>query len=82
MIKSFEIAKYRQFESAKFDNFSNINLFIGENDTEKTTILKFLYANCSELREIVDNGEKDISVYSYLNRIPNKDMVIGYFKFK
>ena len=55
MIKSFEIAKYRQFESAKFDNFSNINLFIGENDTEKTTILKFLYANCSELREIVYN---------------------------
>lgn len=76
MIKSFEITKYRQFENAKFDNFSNINLFIGENDTGKTTILKFLYANCSELREIVDNGEKDISVYSYLNRIPNKDMVM------
>ena len=76
MIKSFEITKYRQFESAKFDNFSNINLFIGENDTGKTTILKFLYANCSELREIVDNGEKDISVYSYLNRIPNKDIIM------
>ena len=76
MIKSFEITKYRQFENAKFDNFSNINLFIGENDTGKTTILKFLYANCSELREIVDNGEKDISVYSYLSRIPNKDMVM------
>lgn len=75
MIKSFEIKKYRQFESAKFENFSNINLFIGENDTGKTTILKFLYANCSELREIVDNGEKNISVYSSLNKIQNIDIM-------
>lgn len=72
MIKCFKIKEYRQFESAKFDNFSNINLFIGKNDTGKTTILKFLYANCSELREIVDNGEKDISVYSSINRHQNK----------
>ena len=72
MIKSFEITKYRQFESAKFENFSNINLFIGENDTGKTTILKFLYANCSELREIVDNGKKDISIYSSINRHQGK----------
>lgn len=68
MIKSFEIKKYRQFESAKFENFSNINLFIGENDTGKTTILKFLYANCSELREIVDNSKKNISIYDSLNK--------------
>ena len=72
MIKCFKIKEYRQFESAKFDNFSNINLFIGENDTGKTTILKFLYANCSELREIVDNGEKDISVYSSLDKYKSK----------
>lgn len=75
MIKSFEIKNYRQFESAKFENFSNINLFIGENDTGKTTILKFLYANCSELKEIVDNGEKNISVYSSLNKIQNIDIM-------
>ena len=49
MIKSFEITKYRQFENAKFDNFSNINLFIGENDTGKTTILKFLYVKVLSL---------------------------------
>ena len=66
MIKSFEIKNYRQFENAEFENFSNINLFIGENDTGKTTILKFLYANCSELREIIDNGEKRTSIYDSL----------------
>lgn len=72
MIKSFEIKNYRQFENAKFENFSNINLFIGENDTGKTTILKFLYANCSELREVADSGEKNISVYSSINRTQGK----------
>ena len=41
MIKNFEIRDYRQFKNVKFDNFTNVNLFAGDNDTGKTTILKF-----------------------------------------
>ncbi|MCZ9886606.1 AAA family ATPase [Brachyspira hyodysenteriae] len=53
MIKDFAIHNYRQFKNAKFDNFANINLFVGENDTGKTTILKFLYCISNELKNSV-----------------------------
>ncbi|MEI0702617.1 AAA family ATPase [Brachyspira intermedia] len=55
MIKNFEIHDYRQFKNAKFDNFANVNLFLGENDTGKTTILKFLYSNVYLLKYESDN---------------------------
>lgn len=69
MIKNFEINDYRQFKNAKFDNFANINLFVGENDTGKTTILKFLYANCHKLKYITDRNINGISIYEALYKI-------------
>ena len=43
MIKKLKIKNLANIKSFEFDNFSNINLFIGENDTGKTMILKILY---------------------------------------
>ncbi|WP_028328691.1 AAA family ATPase [Brachyspira alvinipulli] len=72
MIKNFEIHDYRQFQNAKFDNFANVNLFIGENDTGKTTILKFLYANCHKLKYLTDRKTYDISIDEALYTIYGK----------
>lgn len=72
MIQNFEIRDYRQFKNAKFDNFANVNLFVGENDTGKTTILKFLYANCHKLKYLTDRKEYDISINEALYTIYGK----------
>ena len=72
MIKNFEIHDYRQFKNAKFDNFANVNLFVGENDTGKTTILKFLYANCHKLKYLTDRNVYDISIDKALYTIYGK----------
>lgn len=67
MIKNFEINDYRQFKNAKFDNFANINLFVGENDTGKTTILKFLYSNSYILKymkhHLINKNKELLNVY-------------------
>lgn len=65
MIKNFEIHDYRQFQNTNFDNFTNVNLFIGENDTGKTTILKFLYSNIYLLKY-----ESDNYIYNITNTLP------------
>ncbi|WP_300756091.1 ATP/GTP-binding protein [uncultured Brachyspira sp.] len=69
MIKNFEIHDYRQFKNAKFDNFANINLFVGENDTGKTTILKFLYCISYELKNIVNANIRTCNIFKYINNI-------------
>ncbi|MEI0517388.1 ATP-dependent nuclease [Brachyspira murdochii] len=69
MIKNFEIHDYRQFKNAKFDDFSNINLFVGENDTGKTTILKFLYCISQELKNIVNANIRTCNIFKYINNI-------------
>ena len=69
MIKNFEIYDYRQFKSAKFDNFANVNLFLGDNDTGKTTILKFLYCISHELKNIINTNIRNCSIYQYINNL-------------
>ncbi|MEI0509954.1 ATP-binding protein [Brachyspira intermedia] len=69
MIKNFEIHDYRQFKNAKFDNFANVNLFVGDNDTSKTTILKFLYCISHELKNIINTNIRNCSVYQYINNL-------------
>ena len=69
MIKNFEIHDYRQFKNAKFDNFANVNLFLGDNDTGKTTILKFLYCIIHELKNIINTNIKNCSIYQYINNL-------------
>ena len=44
MIKKLSVKNLANIKSFEFDNFSNINVFIGENDTGKTMILKILYS--------------------------------------
>lgn len=69
MIKNFEIHNYRQFKNAKFDNFANVNLFLGDNDTGKTTILKFLYCISHELKNIINTNIRNCSIYQYINNL-------------
>lgn len=71
MIKSFKINNYRQFDNIEFDNFSNVNLFIGENDTGKTTILKFLYSITYEFRSIF-NFDRTVNITNIKNYINNR----------
>ena len=69
MIKNFEIHDYKQFKNAKFDNFANVNLFLGDNDTGKTTILKFLYCISYELKNIINTNIRNCSIYQYINNL-------------
>ncbi len=43
LIKTFEIHNFRKFEHIKFDDLGRINLFLGNNNTGKTTILEAFY---------------------------------------
>ncbi|MEI0579365.1 AAA family ATPase [Brachyspira pilosicoli] len=69
MIKNFEIRDYRQFKNVKFDNFTNVNLFAGDNDTGKTTILKFLYSITHQLKNIENNNMRDCNIFQYINNL-------------
>ena len=69
MIKNFEIHDYRQLKNAKFDNFANINLFVGENDTGKTTILKLLYCISHELKNLINTNIRVCNIFQYINNI-------------
>ncbi|WP_157150907.1 ATP/GTP-binding protein [Brachyspira sp. SAP_772] len=69
MIKNFEIRNYRQFKNSKFDNFANVNLFAGDNDTGKTTILKFLYSITHQLKNIKNNNIRDCNIFQYINNL-------------
>lgn len=44
MIKKLHLQSFMLFDNIDFDNFAPVNLFIGENDTGKTSILKVLYS--------------------------------------
>ncbi|AQQ52246.1 AAA family ATPase [Planococcus lenghuensis] len=41
-IKSFRVKKYRGIDTSSFEGLSNINLFVGDNNTGKTSILEAL----------------------------------------
>lgn len=43
MINSFEINGYRRFKELKFDELSNINVIVGDNNVGKTTILEAIF---------------------------------------
>ncbi len=69
MIQNFEIRDYRQFKNAKFNNFANVNLFVGENDTGKTTILKFLYCISHQLKNIKNKNMRVCNIFQYINNL-------------
>ena len=43
MLTSFTVEGYRKISSLKLDNISRVNLFIGNNNTGKTTLLESIY---------------------------------------
>ena len=45
-INSIELKNFTVFEDLNIDVSSNINIFIGENGTGKTNLLKAIYATC------------------------------------
>lgn len=49
MIKSIEVAGFRKFKNMKIDDLSQINVFLGDNNAGKTTILESVFgAACGE----------------------------------
>ncbi len=44
MIKSFQINGFRKFDNIEFKDLSRINIFLGDNNVGKTTILEGIYA--------------------------------------
>ncbi len=52
MLKTLEIKNFTVFEKLSIDFSSGINIFIGENGTGKTHLLKILYACCNQEDDI------------------------------
>lgn len=46
LIHSIGLKNFTVFENLRIDVSSNINIFIGENDTGKTHLLKAIYGSC------------------------------------
>jgi AAA15 family ATPase/GTPase len=61
MIESFSIQNLANIRSLNLENLSSINVFIGENDTGKTMILKVLYT-LSKAIEALDKGSENRSL--------------------
>ena len=59
MIEGFEIRDFTAFDHLKTDLVPGVNLFIGDNGTGKTHILKLLYA--LQAAEVKESFSKDIS---------------------
>lgn len=55
MIKSLYLNNFMLFDEIEFNDFARINLFIGENDTGKTSVLKVLYSIASGIEDYSDN---------------------------
>jgi len=46
-----EIKNFRGIKYAKLENFTNLNIFIGKNNTGKSTVLESIYLYCTEGRQ-------------------------------
>ena len=62
MLKSIEFNQFTAFEQLKIEFSPGVNIFIGENATGKTHILKAAYAAC-EFKNEVDLAEKINNVF-------------------
>ena len=57
LIQSLELKNFTVFENLRIDVSSNINIFIGENGTGKTHLLKALYAVCETSKKSHGSAE-------------------------
>jgi len=57
MIEKLIIKNLANIKSLELNNFSNINVFIGENDTGKTMVLKILYTLIKSLEDFERGNE-------------------------
>jgi len=77
MIKSFTIEGFRKFESITFDGLGKINLFLGNNNAGKTTILEAIYAfTCGDnIQQLVSTSVQrhagTYNVYSFMEKLVN-----------
>ena len=58
IVKSIQLQNYTVFEDTDLTFGQGINVFIGENATGKTHLLKLIYAACCANRQQVDFGNK------------------------
>lgn len=63
MLKTIKFEKFTAFEKLKVDFSPGINIFIGENGTGKTHILKAAYAACDIVHNEADFAEKINNVF-------------------
>lgn len=52
MIESLEVCNFTRFENEKFQFSPGLNVFVGENGTGKTHIMKLLYANLRSMKSV------------------------------
>lgn len=70
MLKSVEIKNLTVFPKAKLEFSPGLNVFIGENGTGKTHLLKILY---TVLAVSATEGQKNVSFHLHKGRSPNLD---------
>ena len=58
MIQRLDVENFTVFKKAAFEFGSQLNVFIGENGTGKTQILKLIYAIVALLPKYQTNGKK------------------------
>lgn len=63
MIKSIECKNFTVFENIKVEFSEGINIFIGENGTGKTHLMKLLYAACEIVKSKKDLVKKIVDVF-------------------
>ena len=61
IIKRLKLENYTVFETQQIDFFPGINIFIGENGTGKTHILKVLYSACQSVDQKTSFSHKLVS---------------------
>lgn len=94
MLESFEINNFRQFDHFKLPNCNKINIFLGENNVGKTTILETIFMiGCGfnilpMLNQSVFRFNRPTSTYDYIEKLlaafkgGNAESLIIEFKAK
>ncbi|MCD5413620.1 MAG: AAA family ATPase [Clostridiales bacterium] len=80
-ITGLRLENFTVFKKIELDFTDGINIFIGENGTGKTHIMKILYSACQTAREDVMFSHKLVKVLkpdrSSINRFLSKNKVAG-----
>ena len=76
MLKSLQINGFKKIENVKIDNFKRVNIFVGTNNTGKTSILEAIFAfscglNLNPLIEVsmLRSIYGGMSKYEYMNQL-------------